>query len=99
YRQRERRPGLVEYRPEVDVRTVASAESDVTVRLASTEVLSTLAQLPADQRDVLALRFVADLSLEQVADIIGRSVGAVKQLQRRGLLTVRAVLAERGVTR
>ena len=42
---------------------------------------------------------VADLSIEQVAQIIGRSPGAVKQLQRRGLIALRRELAQRRVTR
>jgi RNA polymerase sigma-70 factor (ECF subfamily) len=41
---------------------------------------------------VVALRFVADLSLAAVADINGRRVGAVKALQRRGLARLRRLL-------
>jgi RNA polymerase sigma-70 factor (ECF subfamily) len=37
------------------------------------------------QRDVVVLRFVADLSLEQVARLVRRSTGAVKALQHRAL--------------
>jgi RNA polymerase sigma-70 factor (ECF subfamily) len=47
---------------------------------------------------VVALRTVAGLSLEETADVLGRSVGAIKQLQRRGLLGLRALAEERGVT-
>jgi RNA polymerase sigma factor (sigma-70 family) len=49
------------------------------------ELGQALDALTADQRDVLMLRFVADLSLEQVADVTGRTVGAVKALQHRAL--------------
>jgi len=45
--------------------------------------------LPADQRDALALRFVADLSMEQAAAVLGRSVGATKMLVTRALSAVR----------
>lgn len=48
-----------------------------------------LAELTAEQREVLALRFVADLSLEEVSRITGRSVGAVKSMQRRALDALR----------
>ena len=58
-----------------------------------------LAQLPADQAEVIRLRIIADLSIEQVAHAMGRSPGAIKQLQRRALITLRAVLEERQVTR
>jgi RNA polymerase sigma-70 factor (ECF subfamily) len=48
-----------------------------------------LDHLGGDQREVLALRIVAGLTVEQVADIMGKSAGAVKQLQRRALITLR----------
>jgi RNA polymerase sigma factor (sigma-70 family) len=41
--------------------------------------------LTTDQREVLVLRFVADLPLETVARITRRRIGAVKALQHRGL--------------
>jgi RNA polymerase sigma-70 factor (ECF subfamily) len=44
-----------------------------------------LAQLTGDQREVVLLRFVADLPLETVARLTHRSVGAVKALQHRAL--------------
>jgi len=47
---------------------------------------------------VLSLRVVADLDLEQTAAVMERSVGSVKQLQRRALLALRALLEPSGVT-
>lgn len=44
-----------------------------------------LGDLTSDQREVVFLRFVADLSLADVARITGRRVGAVKALQARAL--------------
>jgi RNA polymerase sigma-70 factor (ECF subfamily) len=44
-----------------------------------------LSELPQSQREVIWLRFVVDLSLEEVAAITGRRLSAVKQLQRRGI--------------
>jgi RNA polymerase sigma-70 factor (ECF subfamily) len=55
-----------------------------------------LALLTADQRDVLLLRFVADLSLEEVAAATGRSVGAVKATQHRAIASVRRLLEDLG---
>ena len=51
-------------------------------------------RLPADQRDVLLLRILADLTLEQVASVLGKTVPAVKALQRRALLTPRSELSD-----
>jgi len=50
------------------------------------------AELPDDQRSVLLMRILADLTIEQVAQAMGRSVGATKALQRRGLRTLRTRL-------
>jgi RNA polymerase sigma factor (sigma-70 family) len=49
--------------------------------------------LTEDQRAVVLLRFVADLSLEDVARITHRRVGAVKALQHRGLAALEHALA------
>ncbi len=56
------------------------------------------ARLPPDQRAVILLRIIADLSIEQVASIVGKSPGAVKQLQRRGLERARRLYLQEGVT-
>ena len=44
-----------------------------------------VALLPADQADVILLRFVADLSVEQIAAILDKKPGTVRVLQNRGL--------------
>ncbi|MGH9136104.1 MAG: RNA polymerase sigma factor [Acidimicrobiales bacterium] len=49
------------------------------------DLLAALHDLTPLQRDVVVLRFVADLPLEDVARIVRRTTGAVKSLQVRGL--------------
>jgi RNA polymerase sigma-70 factor (ECF subfamily) len=66
-----------------------SAEDVTLTRLSGQRVEALLATLTPDQRQVLALRVIADLSLEQVAAIVGKPVGAVKALQHRALATLR----------
>jgi RNA polymerase sigma-70 factor (ECF subfamily) len=44
-----------------------------------------LTELPPDQAEVVLLRVVADLSVEHVAGIMGRSPGSVRVLQHRPL--------------
>jgi RNA polymerase sigma-70 factor (ECF subfamily) len=53
-----------------------------------------LATLTPEQREVLVLRFVADLPLHDVAKIVGKRLGAVKMLQMRGLAELRQTLGE-----
>ena len=47
-------------------------------------------RLPDDQRNVVVLRFVEEKSIRQIAQELGRSEGAVKQLQFRALEKLRA---------
>ncbi|HET6963415.1 MAG TPA: RNA polymerase sigma factor [Acidimicrobiales bacterium] len=58
-----------------------------------TELLDALGRLTADQREVVVLRFVADLSLEEVARVTHRRVGAVKALQHRALNALAATVS------
>jgi RNA polymerase sigma-70 factor (ECF subfamily) len=46
-------------------------------------------ELADDQRRVLLMRFAEDKSIREIADALGRSEGAVKQLQFRALENVR----------
>lgn len=97
-RRQSRRQPTVELEPHHDTRTAPSAEQEALAALGVDGVRRTLSSLPDDQRDVLLMRLVGDLSVEQVAAAMGRSQGSVKQLQRRGLLALKAQLADRGVT-
>ena len=75
-------------------------EADVLDRLAQERVRALLARLSPDQRDVLLLRIVADLSVEETARVLGKGHEAVKGLQRRGLAALRRALSsEEGVPR
>ena len=57
------------------------------------ELVAALAALTEEQREVVALRFVADLSLDDVARMTGRPVGAVKSLQHRALEQLRKAVS------
>ena len=75
----------------------ADVEADVALLLATHRVRELCATLPPAQRDVLLLRLVGRMTVDEVAAVMERSRGAVKALQRRGLATVTAVVDERGV--
>jgi len=52
-------------------------------------------QLPADQRRVIAMRFAEEKSIREIAETLGRTEGAVKQLQFRALQNLRAQIKSR----
>ena len=60
------------------------------------EVREALQQLTPDQQHVLALRFTEDRPLEETAQLMGKSVSAVKTLQFRALAALRRRLGEKG---
>lgn len=68
-------------------------DPDVLERLG---IVAALRQLPRRQRQVLVLRYLADLPERDVAAALGTSVGAVKQLSHRATARVRAELATEG---
>jgi RNA polymerase sigma-70 factor (ECF subfamily) len=92
-RRRSRRGTPVSYEPDVDPRTSRSAEDEGLESVQSERVRAAMDLLAPDQRDVLVLRILSDLTVEQVAEILGKSEGAVKQLQRRGLEAMRRHIA------
>jgi RNA polymerase sigma-70 factor (ECF subfamily) len=51
-------------------------------------------QLPEDQHKVIAMRFAEEKSIRDIAFEMGRSEGAIKQLQFRGLQSLRANMGE-----
>jgi RNA polymerase sigma-70 factor (sigma-E family) len=72
----------------------ASAEAGALAGLERERCLTALAELPRRQREVLVLRYYADLSEQQIADAVGISRGAVKSHASRGLATLRRSMEE-----
>jgi RNA polymerase sigma-70 factor (sigma-E family) len=70
----------------------ASAEHGAMGSLEHQEVIVALRRLPERQREVLVLRYYADLSEADIADAIGISRGAVKSHASRGMAALRTTL-------
>jgi RNA polymerase sigma factor (sigma-70 family) len=58
---------------------------DAEARMAYASVRAAIDELPPDQRSVVLLRIIGDLTIEEIARAVGKRPGAVKALQRRGL--------------
>lgn len=78
--------------------TVAQPEQSpvrqVEQQMTNETLLETLETLVPDQRQVIILRFLVGLSLQETADVMERTLSAVKAMQHRGLKTMRATLAQ-----
>jgi RNA polymerase sigma-70 factor (ECF subfamily) len=77
-------PGRDEYEP-------------VLAAIAAAPVREALAALTPDQRAVVLLRVVGELSLADTAEVVGKPIASVKMLQRRGLATLARHVPERAV--
>ncbi len=97
WRRSGRRPATTPYEDEHDERSEPSAETEALSKIGHERALALLDLLTEAQREVLVLRIVGDLTVEEVARVVDRPAGAVKQLQRRGLATLRRILATEGV--
>jgi RNA polymerase sigma factor (sigma-70 family) len=79
-----------------DTVVLGNAEDEALAVLGDDHLRRLLKDLSADQREVLILRIVADLSLEDVATALNKRRGAIKSLQHRALATLRRQLDREG---
>lgn len=82
---------------EASMAQAGDSEADALRSLATQRVQEVCARLAPDQRDVLLLRLIGDLTIEQVANVLGKTPGAVKALQRRGLAAITRLVEREGV--
>lgn len=80
-------------RLEAEIAEERSAPAEAPTDLLDPGLIAALAKLSDEQREVVVLRFVADLSLEEVADITGRTTGAVKAMQHRAMDNLRKAVS------
>lgn len=66
---------------------------------ATQEAIALISKLPEKQAEVVLLRVVADLDVDSVAAMLGKSTGVVRVLSHRGLKRLAELLQESGVTR
>jgi len=93
-----RRPVELSAEPPEPTERADDAADEALVRIGNEEVQRVLSMLSSDQRTVLLLRVVGDMSIDDVATAVGKRPGAVKALQRRGLAAIKRELGRKGVT-
>jgi RNA polymerase sigma-70 factor (ECF subfamily) len=94
WRQQERRPevpldeSLPAYEPRPGELLLVEDEWRLAIDL--------LAQLTDDQQDVLILRFIGEMTLTEVAETLGKTIGATKAVQHRALASLARLLEKQG---
>jgi RNA polymerase sigma-70 factor, ECF subfamily len=98
-RRRARRPTspLDDLEPGADAERADAADLALH-NLATQRAIALVSALPPLQAEVIMLRVVAGLDTEAVAELLGRSPGAVRVAAHRGLRRLAGILANAGVT-
>jgi RNA polymerase sigma-70 factor (ECF subfamily) len=91
---RRKPPPAVALESELHADPSGSAEQIVGKQMDHEQVRNALMRLPAEQRQVITLRFLEELSHEEAAVIMGKSVEASRALQYRALSSLRDMLVE-----
>jgi RNA polymerase sigma-70 factor (ECF subfamily) len=79
---------------ELDERLVVSEDDPVSAvaeQLSHQRLHAAISRLTPDQQQVLALRFGEEMKTREVAEVMGKSVGAIEALQHRALAALRRV--------
>ncbi len=100
HRRREAHRRTTAVEPQVMERLGPSsdAQEEAMERLGRGWALDQIAELPPDQGEVVLLRVIGDLSVEEVASMVGKRPGAVRALQLRALRRLAQKLAKEPVT-
>jgi RNA polymerase sigma-70 factor (ECF subfamily) len=74
--------------------TTEGPENAVLASLTNEILLEALTELPNEQKDCLVMRFLQGMSIAETAQVLGRSEGAIKQLQLRGVRNLAKLMPE-----
>jgi RNA polymerase sigma-70 factor (ECF subfamily) len=74
--------------------SVEGPETTVLASLTNQALLAALKDLPHEQQECLVMRFLQGLSIAETATVLGRSDGAVKQLQLRAVRNLAKMLPD-----
>ena len=77
---------------ELEIRDELSVEETVETKLQVERLSKALRQLTPSQREVIGLRFFAGLSSAEVGEILGKSGGAVREMQRAAIEKLRKLI-------
>lgn len=77
-----------------DCDILADGELDLDKKLVWQDLLAVISGLPQNQRQVILLKFIEGLDIQEIVRIMGKSQGAIRILQMRALANIRQKLGE-----
>jgi RNA polymerase sigma-70 factor, ECF subfamily len=76
-------------RPAVEAPSVEFDDQEIERTERRAQLFRNVAKLPAEQRRVIEMRFAEEKTIREIARLLGKSTGAVKQLQHRAYQKLR----------
>jgi RNA polymerase sigma-70 factor (ECF subfamily) len=95
--RRTQRVGTEENIDSVEVKVDEDLDTDLMLNYRQQKLREALNKLPGEQRQVLLMRFIEGYDIQQTADALGKTIGAVKMIQRRALQAMNMELTRQGV--
>lgn len=95
FRKKYRTPETVDIEDNLDAAATPSVEQEITIKSDVETARQAFAQLKPIYREVLELRFLQDLSLDEVAKILNKSNLSIRLIQFRALKRVRYILQKK----
>lgn len=90
--RRDRTAALFHLRSRAAEATASSPEDQTVDTEKALRIRHELRALPRPQRDAIALRYSSDLTVRQIAEVIGKSTSATQKLLDRGLVRLKETL-------
>ena len=96
YRDRQNRPTVsidVEDAPLL-ISSIVSPEAWVSTAETQQKLLDVVESLPEDRKTLIVLKFVDHMSNAEIAEVLGRTEGAIKALYHRTLISLKRAMSE-----
>jgi len=95
--RRTRRSGEHSDLESVDLVADEDLDDDLMSNFRQKKIREAILKLPPDQQQVILLRFIESYDIKQTAEVLGKTIGAVKMIQRRALQAMNLELSRQGV--
>jgi RNA polymerase sigma-70 factor, ECF subfamily len=97
YYRRTRRAGEQEDIEDVEIVIETDLDENLVLDFQQQALRTAIFKLPPEMQQVIVLRFIEGYNIQQTADALGKSIGAIKMIQRRALQTMHMELNRQGV--